>query len=348
MVDSGLSDIYEALGTDEPNVTNTLPADTDVVCWTCGSEVERDQVEATLEQLRSLRAETLSEKQDVSSKLDEAKAEKQKLDRQQQRCDELERRLSQVDDEIAQSQDRVEELQGRRETLQESVQELESEIEALESDKFDEVLNLHREANQLEYELGHLENNLQSVNDEIGAIEEDLEERSDLESERETVKQELTDLRTRVERLEDDAVEEFNEHMEKVLELLDYDNIDKIWLERVQREVREGRQKNIKTFFDLHVVRTASSGVTYEDTIDHLSESEREVTGIVFALAGYLVHQVYKQVPFMLLDSIESIDSERIANLIEYFSDYADFLVVALLPEDAQALAEDYNRIKSI
>ncbi len=53
--------------------------------------------------------------------------------------------------------------------------------------------------------------------------------------------------------------------------------------------------------------------MAYEDTLRHLSESEREVTGFVFALAGYLVHDVHEQVPFMLLDSLEAIDSDRIA-----------------------------------
>jgi len=348
MLDGEQSDIYGALDTDGASVTADLLPDTDVVCWTCGSEVERDQIETTIEQLRSLRSETLSEKQDLSSQLNELQADKQTLDRQQQRRDELERRLSQIETEIEQSQDRIEELQERRETLQGNVQELESEIESLESDQFDEVLDLHREANQLEYELGHLENDLQSVDDEIDTIEERLEEQSELKAEREAVTEKLTDLRTRVERVEEEAVEEFNEHMDDVLRLLDYDNLDRIWLERVQREVREGRRKNIKTFFDLHVVRTTPSGATYEDTNDHLSESEREVTGLVFALAGYLVHEVYEQVPFMLLDSLEAIDSERIANLIEYFADYADFLTVALLPEDAQALKDDYTRIESI
>ena len=348
MLDSERSDVYDSLDTDEASVTEDLMSETDVVCWTCGSEVERDQIETTIEQLRSLRAETLSEKQDISSRLDELQADKQTLDQQQHRRDELERRLSQIEDEIEQSQDRTGELLERRETLQERVQALESEIESLESDKFDEVLELHREANQLEYELGRLETDLQSIDDEINTIEERLEEQSELEAEREAVTEELTDLRTRVERVEEEAVEEFNEHMDEVLGLLDYDNLDRIWLERVQREVREGRQKNIKTFFDLHVVRTTPSGATYEDTIDHLSESEREVTGLVFALAGYLVHEVYEQVPFMLLDSLEAIDSERIANLVEYFADYADFLTVALLPEDAQALDDEYTRIASI
>jgi len=50
----------------------------------------------------------------------------------------------------------------------------------------------------------------------------------------------------------------------------------------------------------------------------------------------------------MLLDSLEAIDSERIAELVEYFSEFADFLVVALLPEDAQSLDRSHHRVESI
>ncbi len=82
--------------------------------------------------------------------------------------------------------------------------------------------------------------------------------------------------------------------------------------------------------------------------IEHLSESERELTGLVFALAGYLVHDVYEQVPFMLLNSLEAIDSDRIAALVEYFETYADCLIVALLPEDASALDDAHNDVTEI
>lgn len=82
--------------------------------------------------------------------------------------------------------------------------------------------------------------------------------------------------------------------------------------------------------------------------MDHLSESERELVGLVFALAGYLVHKVYEQVPFMLLDSVEAFDSERLSTLIDYLADYADYLVVALLPGDAAVLDDDYQRINDI
>jgi len=50
----------------------------------------------------------------------------------------------------------------------------------------------------------------------------------------------------------------------------------------------------------------------------------------------------------LLLDSIEAIDSDRIARLVEYVADSAEYVVVALLPEDTQALDEEYHRLTEI
>lgn len=72
------------------------------------------------------------------------------------------------------------------------------------------------------------------------------------------------------------------------------------------------------------------------------------MTGLIFALAGYLVHNVYENLPFILLDSLEAIDAERIAKLIDYLQEHAEYLIVALLPEDADALYNIQERISEI
>lgn len=347
MLESSRTDLSSALSPESSgSVTDKLLSDNKLTCWTCGSVVQENKIEQTLSELNSHRKEQFKKKRELDKNLEELKDKKNSINQQRQQREKIERRHTEVKKELEQSEDQLEKLREQRTDLRTQVEDLETEIESLESEQFDEILSLHREANELEYELGQNENNLESVEAKISKIEERIKEQSELKSERSKAEEELSELRTRVEQLEKSSVKEFNEHMDEVLAQLEYENIDRIWIERVRREVREGREKNIKTFFDLHVIRSTSSGTTYEDTVDHLSESEREVTGLVFALAGYLIHEVYDETPFMLLDSLEAIDSERIAKLVDYFSEYAEFLVVALLPEDANSLSESYHQIK--
>jgi uncharacterized coiled-coil DUF342 family protein len=315
-----------------------------VVCWTCGSSVDREQIESTIERLKSLRSEKVEELNDVKSQLDERKAEQREATKKQKRRSEIERKLDDIDAELSRRDEQIEALKAQRTELTEDVESLESKVESLESADFQEILSLHKEANQLEFEIESLESDLEEVTDEIEEIEAAVERAEELREERAELVDELTDQRTKIDQIESEAVESFNDHMESILDLLGYENIERIWIERIE----EGGGNDVQTRFELHIVRTTENGAAYEDTIEHLSESEREVTGLIFALAGYLVHDLHETVPFMLLDSLEAIDSDRIAALVEYFADYADFLVVALLPEDAQALDDDFTRVTSI
>jgi chromosome segregation ATPase len=349
MLDGERTELQDAIGDESgTTVTDQLLPDDDIVCWTCGSEVDRAQVKETLDHLRDLRKRYLSEKRELSDELDELKTEKDSIQEEQDRRQEYNSRLTDIKSEIEKRENNIEELQEKRDKFEQKVKSLEEDVESLESEQFDKILDLHKEANSLEYELGKLENNRDDIRKQIDEIEAEVEQISELESERDQINDQLSDLRMKVENLEEEAVQAFNKHMEDILSVLNYENLERVWIERVQREVRDGRQKTIKTFFELHVVRSTQSETTYEDTADHLSESEREVTGLVFTLAGYLVHDVHEVIPFMLLDSLEAIDSNRIAKLIDYFEKFPDYLVVALLEEDAQKLDSSYNYIESI
>ena len=331
------------------SLTDQLVSDTEtVVCWTCGTEVEKSSIEGTVERLHELRREKHAERSSLESEISELRDEKQELEEAQRQRERTEQRLDQLESELEDREARLDDLRGTRTELTEEIEDLEGRVEELEQEEYSDVLALHKEANQLEFELGRLESDLDDVEAEIEEIESQVGERERIEERREDVREELADLRTRIDRTESEAVEQFNEHMETVLDLLDYANLERIWIDRTEQNVREGRRKVTKSVFNLHVIRSTESGTTYEDTIDHLSESEREVTGLVFALAGYLVHEVYDYVPFILLDSLEAIDSDRIGTLIEYFSDYAGYLVAALLPEDAAAVDERHERVTEI
>ncbi|WP_423750707.1 archaea-specific SMC-related protein [Salinirarus marinus] len=342
------SDVFTAL-TDEDDeaVTDRLLDDT-VTCWTCGSDVDREQIESTLDRLREFSQRKIGEIDDLDERIDDLTEERRSLERARNERNRIERRLRETEAEIEESEDAIDRLQERRERLTDQIEDVEAAVDELENEDYSTVLELHKEANEIEYELGRLETDLEQVEDEIDTVETRIERRDDVDTELSAVTDELTELRTRIDRIEEDAVETFNEHMDTVLERLAYANLERIWIERREREVRDGRRTVEEKVFRLHVVRMTESGTAYEDTVDHLSESEREVTGLVFALAGYLAHEVYEDLPFMLLDSLEAIDSDRIAGLVEYLQEYTGYLVVALLPEDAGALDDEYQRITDV
>ncbi|TKX44855.1 chromosome segregation protein SMC [Halorubrum sp. SD690R] len=339
-------DINEETAIDDP--TAALTAGDRTACWTCGSEVETDQIEATLDRLHELRSDKLDERNDIRAEIQELTNRQSSIQQTQRENERAEERLEAVNNEIESTESRIADLEVRIESKEDEIENLEGEAESIDVGGYDEALELHREANGIELRIDRLEDEIDEIDEEIEEREAAIERREDLKEEREELAERLTELRTRVDRIEETAVEEFNERMGTVLDILSYDNLDRIWIERREVEEREGRRKVTRTRFDLHVVRSAADGSAYEDTVGHLSESEREVTGLVFALAGYLVHDVDETVPFILLDSLEAIDSDRIADLVSYFGDHADHLVTALLPEDAQALDDEYAYVEAI
>jgi septal ring factor EnvC (AmiA/AmiB activator) len=336
--------------TGEGDVTEELLPDDTVACWTCGSEIPREQIEFTIEQLQDRSERKLGEVSTIEDGIAEVNDEIRSLREKQRRREELKRGLEAAKRDIEESEAAIERLTTHRDELESEIEEMEAEIEDLEDDDeaYDEILGLHKEANQIEYEIGRLESDLEDVDAEITGIEDRIDAIDALETQRESIDEEIDDLRTRIDRIEAEAVEEFNNHIDAVLNILEYSNLERIWLERIEREVQEGRRKVEESVFELHIVRQTDGGATYEDTIDHLSESEREVTGLIFAFAGYLAHEVHKQCPFMLLDSVEAIDADRIAELIEYIEKYSEYFVVALLAEDAAALSDDYEYVQDI
>ena len=335
-------------GADSP--TDRLLEDDHGVCWTCGTEIGRDRIEATLERLREVTQEKRSERSAIKERLDELTDERDDLDRRREERAELERRLERLEEELDERESAIERLEKRRSELEERIDTIESEIETLEEETRDhgERFDLHKEVNRLEFEIGRLEDERGEVAERIAETEARLEDRAELEERYAEIRAELEDLRTKIDRIEREAVEEFNERMDEILDILGYGNVERIWIERTDERSREGRRTETRDAFTLHVIRSTDSGSTYEDAIEHLSESEREVTGLVFALAGYLVHDVHDRLPFILLDSLEALDSDRIAALVEYFEAYAAWIVVALLPEDAAALDDDHRVVTSI
>lgn len=341
-------DIGDALRDDDGgDVTDKLLADDQVVCWTCGSEVSSDTIESTIEHLQSYRASLASDRRDARDAIDELSSRLDTIEERRERRRELDARLEQTLAERDETEARIEEFEARQSTLRDEIEEIEADVEETD-DEGDELVELHSQANRVELELERLEDERERVRERLDEARTRHEELESLTGRREEIDEEIRELRGRIDRIEEEAVEAFNDHMERVLDTLQYENIERIWIERIHQETSGRGKSGKKRAFKLHIVRQTETGSVYEDTVQHLSESEREVIGLVFGLAGYLVHDVAEQLPFILLDSLEAIDSERIAALVEYIHEHADYVVVALLPEDASALDDDHERVLEI
>lgn len=327
--------------------TEQLVTDSEqTVCWSCGSQVNQENIQAMLEQLRAFHKEKLAGRNELQDEIDELAARRNDVLERTEKREQAEQRLGEVETEIEECRDRLETLEATIAETEAEISELEAAAQDTGEADYERIIELHQDATELEIEIEQLESDLDSVESEIAETESALAKREQLQADREALTEELTELRTQVDRIETDAVDSFNEHMGTVLEILGYDNIDRIWIER--RKLDDGRQNVDDAEFDLHVIRSDAEGTVYRDAVAHLSESERAVTGLVFALAGYLAHEVYEELPFMLLDSLEVIDANRIARIVEYFSDYVEYLVVALLPEDAAAIDVEHEVVSEI
>lgn len=313
------------------------PMSRSIECWTCGSEIEHIAIADRLEDIETLVEEKRDELKELRGTLSEVRSRRDTLERDVERHRRLEEREADLERELEQCEETIETLTAKTDRLREEVAELRTEVESMDAVDDDETVGEYERLSDLEYERGRLERELADVQDDIDEIEYLVGKRDELEANRVDLSEQIASLRSRAEELEKAAVETFNTHMEAVLERLEYENVVRIWI--------EWRKEGGETVFDLHVVREDESGRVYEDAVDHLSESEREVVGLVVALAGYLTHDVQDVLPVVLLDSLESIDAPRIAELVEYFRLHTDYLLIALLDEDAASLPESYNYV---
>lgn len=337
-------------GTDRPVTAELDPSERTVTCWTCGTEVREDSIAEMVDRLQEIRREQSERRNRIEAEIADLTDELESLESAREQRSHLESRLADIEEDIETRESTAARLSDRRDALSSRIADLEADLESRQQSQQDTLLSLQAAVTQLEVERDRTADRLEDVESELADVESELERREELESRRAEITAELTDLRTRIDRLESEAVDAFNTHMEAIRERLGYDNVERIWIEQTQREVAGGRQDITETVFELHIVRQSADGA-YEDRLEHLSESERELVGLVVALAGYLVHDVHETVPFMMLDSLEMINGERLVDLVDYLAEFVPYLVVVLLPEHAAVFDEvslPLNRIENI
>jgi len=332
------AEVPDAMTADEV-VSELDPSSRTVTCWTCGSTVERAQIAEQVGSVREILAEKRTKREATTERVEALTEQRRELESEHERREQLQERRSELRDELDRRSDTVD-------SLKEDLRDLETEIERLQREQRvtedDRLTERYDEISDLEYERGRLESDLEEVESEVEEAEEALAKRGELEARRHSVAADLQAKRDRIDDIERDLVDTFNEMMQRVLEVLSYDAIERVWLERRKTDgARTGSR------FALHIVRQTADGTVYEDTVDTLSKSEREVVGLVVGLAGYLVHDVAETVPFVVIDAVEMFDAERIQPLMDLFADHAEYVVATVLPAERAQIDGEFELLPS-
>ncbi|WP_336328547.1 AAA family ATPase [Halovenus sp. HT40] len=337
----------ETQTTSADELTSQLTASSDTEereCVVCGASITQKQLEQRHEHLDSELKSAVSKKRyKIIQRINSLDEEIETITSDVEQLYTLKTDLEDKQAEIQRYKSELEDKKPRLSDVEDELADKQAELDQLREQKEDVEQELFEQRDTIQRKITELELEQERVEETIAEIEAEIEEAQQLKPEAEKLETEIDDLsdsiknqREKIVNREDQVVEEFNTQMESLVSALDYENIDRIWLEvknRSETGLREAEG------FKLNVIRNGQNR-----SIETFSESEREMIGMVVALAGYLAHDLDDEIPFILIDSVEAFDNSRLEALLEYFADKGVFVVAALLPEDEQSLTMDYDQ----
>jgi chromosome segregation ATPase len=282
-----------------------------VHCWVCGSEADRDHVEAHVGSLGGKVREVRADIEAVNDRVEALEA------RHEQRR-QAERRRASIADDIAELEATLEE---RRESLAEArarLAELDDRVESLASSVQASV----EAVAEIESEIRFRETELEEARDELATIESRADWTTALRQRRDDLADEIAALRNRKDALRQQARQAFDEAIADVLDRFD----------------TGFETARLTPSFDLVVARNGR-----EASLDALSEGELELLGFVAALAGHQAFEVADCLPVFLVDATGSLADENRRRLVEYLATRVEYLVFTAHPEDTAVEAHEID-----
>ncbi len=272
-----------------------------VVCWTCGNEAERAEMEEQLDQLGDKITDLRTQIETYRDDVEELEARREEIDQANRRKRDLEAEITELEDTLTDRRQSLEDATDRYENAQERVEEL--------SDAVDETVEA---ISDVESEIKYREAELKDSRDELSQLETRADQVETLEAENEEIRTEIEELRNRKDRIKRRAREAFDEAMDEIL----------------SRFGTGFETARLTSDFDLVVARDGR-----EASLDALSEGELELIGFVAALAGYESFDVDEAVPLLLVDGVGGLADDNLHTLIDYLHERTEYLVFTAYPE---------------
>lgn len=275
--------------------------DDSISCWVCGEQTDREAFEAQLDAIRAQITEYERRASEHREHVEELESKREEITAKQRRERDLEREIADLE---RQRTDREESLETARADL-EALQQRIDDLEATVAETDDELTDIESQRKYVERELTELR-------ETRSTLESRADRRDTLESERADLTDEIEALRSRKASIKRELRETFDKAIDEV----------------VARFETGFETARLTSTFDLVVARDGR-----EASLDALSEGERELLGLVVALAGYLTFDVAEDVPLMLLDGLGGLADDNLQSLVAFLQEYPTYLVVTAYPE---------------
>jgi DNA repair exonuclease SbcCD ATPase subunit len=284
-------------------------------CTMCGQEITEEQMAQRAEQLAQQKDELQEDIRQKQNQLDEVEDRRQELETERRRQkDQYEEQKKQKQQEISRFESQNEELDTEVEELRNEVEELEDQVEALRPKIDSEVFDLAQQRSEIDRKIGRIDSRIDSIQQEIEEKQGVREQIEELREGVEFYESAVEYMKNEAERRERAVQEMFNEHIDEVYDLLEFDEP----FESIQ----------IDQNFDIKIYRRFQ-GQTEEDSIDTLSRSEKETVGLVLMLAGRSAY--CDDFPFFIADETSFYDTTRLKRVMEYINARVPYTVITTL-----------------
>ncbi len=297
------------------DVERTLSGD-EIACWVCGEPTNEETIMERLDEINEKKQNLQAEKSSLESEIEEIESRKKEIRKKKREEERLEDNIKSLNVGIEENEHEKEQLEKEAEALQQEVEALEAEYDEIEQDEEEDASELKR----VQSEIGSKESKLEMAEERLERLEGEADGRKELQDEIDELKAELDELKGYEEAKLEEVTNQFEVAMSDMISKF-APGFESARLKRIK-----DNEETIK--YEIIVAREGR-----ETELNRLSEGERELIGIVTALAGYRTFNVNEDVPCILLDGLGQLAAEHIRNLIDYLEDTSEMLVTTAYPE---------------
>jgi DNA repair exonuclease SbcCD ATPase subunit len=309
------SDILSSLS--DTKITDS----SEILCPCCSKKTTVKELDQQIESY-------INKANEIKKQIDSTKDEIKKLTKEEKNIlqkeadlSENKTRLIECKNEIAILEDAIIERENLIKTKKEEFVEIKNEMDAISKkidtrhqDLTNQQEDINNQIGQLENENKKLEKTIATLMDQKELLpikKEELKKANQLRDEHQKA---ITHAETRL-------VNQFNDAIKKVYASLKLDvNFHEIRLtENYNIVVSRKSNDSDKPIKDYQPIKT-------------LSKSELEIIGLIVMLSGYVINELKTKFPYIVLDELTFLDSERLSKLMSYILPYTDSVILTKLP----------------